>query len=74
MPDVEIFLPDHVLPIVENLGVPLSDWVCERLVAERSRQLVAAHWAETSKLADQLALTVDWATVAELRGDSRDAE
>ena len=38
VPNKTISLPDEVIPIIESLGEPFSNWVRDQLLKQRGRQ------------------------------------
>ncbi len=68
VPNKTISLPEEVLPIIESLDQPFSNWVREQLLLERDRRSGGdSRWDEVEALAQELAGRVEWASVEELR-------
>ncbi len=73
MPNKTISLPDEVIPIIENLGEPFSNWVRDQLLKQREGQDDGSdRWERIEAMAQELAGEVDWATVDELRSGGDD--
>ena len=73
MPNKTISLPDEVIPIIESLGEPFSNWVRDRLLEQRTRRDDGGgRWEQIETMAQELAGEVDWLTVDELRSGGDD--
>jgi len=68
MPKKPISLPDEVIPIIDNLDEPFSNWVRDQLLKQReSQSREHDRWDAVQAIALKLAGEVDWLTVDELR-------
>ena len=73
MPNKTISLPDEVIPIIEGLGEPFSNWVRDQLLKQRAGQDDGGgRWEQIESMAQELAGEVDWMTVGELRSGGDD--
>ena len=73
MPNKTISLPDEVMPIIDSLEVPFSNWVRDELLKRRSSQdRKRDRWEQIEAMAHELAGEVDWLTVDELRAGGDD--
>lgn len=68
MPNKTISLPDEVIPIIDGLGQPFSNWVRDQLLKQRDSQPPERdRWDAVEAKALELAGEVDWLTVDQLR-------
>lgn len=68
MPNKTISLPDEVIPIIDSLDEPFSNWVRDQLLKQRETQPEERNrWDAVEARAQELAGEVDWLTVEELR-------
>jgi hypothetical protein len=73
VPNKTISLPDEVIPIIESLGVPFSNWVRDQLLKHDARlEPTGGRWDQVEAMARELAGDVDWLTVDELRSGGDD--
>jgi hypothetical protein len=73
MPNKTISLPDEVIPIIDSLDVPFSNWVRDALLKHRAlRPQDGDRWERIEAMAQDLAGEVDWLTVDELRSGGDD--
>jgi len=73
MPNKTISLPDEVMPIIESLDKPFSNWVRDELLKHQAgRQTGGDRWGEIEAMAQELAGDVVWLTVDELRSGGDD--
>ncbi len=73
MPNKTISLPDEVIPIIDSLDVPFSNWVRDALLKHRTLgPQDGDRWERIEAMAQDLAGEVDWLTVDELRSGGDD--
>jgi len=73
MPNKTISLPDEVIPIIDSLDEPFSNWVRDQLLKQRdTRPKERNRWDAVEATALKLAGEVDWLTVNELRAGGDD--
>ncbi len=73
MPNKTISLPDEVIPIIDSLDVPFSNWVRDALLKHNTlRPQDGGRWERIEAMAQDLAGEVDWLTVDELRSGGDD--
>jgi len=73
MPNKTISLPDEVIPIIDSLDEPFSNWVRDQLLKQRDTQRKGrSRWDAVEATALKLAGEVDWLTVNELRAGGDD--
>jgi hypothetical protein len=73
MPNKTISLPDEVIPIIESLDQPFSNWVRDQLLKQRETQPAERNrWDAVEATAQELAGEVNWLTVDELRAGGDD--
>ncbi|NIT98431.1 MAG: hypothetical protein GWN79_24640 [Actinobacteria bacterium] len=70
MPNKTISLPDEVMPIIDTLDQPFSNWVRDELLKRGERD--DDRWERIDALARDLAGEVDWPSVRELRSGGDD--
>ena len=65
MPNKTISLPDEVIPIIDTLDQPFSNWVRDELLKRSGRE--DDRWERIGALARDLSGEIDWLGVDELR-------
>ncbi len=73
VPNKTISLPDEVMPIVDSLDEPFSNWVRDELLKRRAKQdRESDRWDQIRAMAQELAGEVDWLTTQQLRAGGDD--
>lgn len=72
MPNKTISLPDEVIPIIDSLDVPFSNWVRDALLKHHTLRPHGGRWERIEAMAQDLAGEVEWLTVDELRSGGDD--
>ncbi len=66
-------MPDEVIPIIDSLDQPFSNWVRDELLKRRAgRRQEGDRWEQIEAMAQELVGEVDWLTVDELRSGGDD--